>query len=163
MFDLNRVRSSWQRESAAIDALITELSEEDARREIRNDGWTTHDIVGHTGSSARAFLRQLQPDMAIPVTMPFDLDTANAQQRDRNQPRPWPDVLSYWQRTRDEVTTFLDTAPADLGDHAVHLPWRPEVSTAGDALRLLILHTRSHREELERATWEDATISSSQS
>ena len=149
MFDLDRVRASWARESAAIDAAVSMVREADARQPIRADGWTTHDVVSHVAQATRAFLRQLQPAQALPPGTPFNVDDLNAQARDRNQTRAWPDVITYWQRARDEVTAFLDSAPANIGEQAAQLPWLPQVQTVGDVLRVLILHTRNHREELE--------------
>ncbi len=150
MFDLDRVRASWTRESAAIDAAVSGVSEADARHPIRADGWTTHDILSHVATATRAFLRQLQPDQALPPGTLFDVDALNAQGRERNHTRAWLDVLRYWQQVRDDVAAFLAAAPPTLGEQAAQLPWLPQVQTAGDVLRVLILHTRNHREELEQ-------------
>jgi uncharacterized protein (TIGR03083 family) len=150
MFDLQRVRASWQRESNLIDAVVNSLDDAQARQPIRADGWNTHDLLGHIATAARAFLRQLHDDKALPPGASFDLHAANERQRVRNEARPWPAQLAYWQRARDDVAAFLDAAPSDIGEHPVHVPWRPEVTTAGDLLQLLLLHTRSHRQELEQ-------------
>jgi uncharacterized protein (TIGR03083 family) len=152
MFDLNRVRVSWQRECAAIDALVQPLNDRAAQQPIRDDGWTTQDIVGHVANVARAFVHQLQSGAAPPAVTSLDVDALNHHQRERNRTRPWPDVLDYWQRTRDEVTAFLDASSADIGERPAHLPWLPQVHTASDVLRALILHTRSHRQELEQGS-----------
>jgi uncharacterized protein (TIGR03083 family) len=159
MFDLERVRASWQRERDLIDAMVRKLDDAQGRQPIRDDGWTTHDLLGHVAQATGAFLRQLQPDQALPSGVPVNVDQLNAQARERNINRPWPEVLAYWQRARDEMTTFLHAAPADVGEQSVHVPWQPEITTAGDLLRLLILHTRSHREELEQG-WQHAQASS---
>jgi uncharacterized damage-inducible protein DinB len=159
MFDLERVRASWQRESAAIDAVVNDLNDVQARHPIRADAWTTHDILSHVAQATRAFLRQLQPTQALPPGTPLGVDTLNAQGRERNHNRAWPDVIRYWQHTRDEVTAFLATAPTTIGEQAAQLPWLPQAQTAGDVLRVLILHTRSHREELEHG-WKQAQASS---
>lgn len=150
MFDLQRVRTNWQRESALIDAVVNNLDDAQSRQPIRDDEWSTHDLVGHVAGATQAFLRQLHGDQALPPGTSFDLHAANERQRVRNQNRPWPAQLAYWQRARDDMAAFLDAAPSDIGEQSVHVPWRPEITSAGDLLRVLILHTRSHREELER-------------
>ena len=150
MFDLNRVRASWQRESDAIDAIVQRLDEEAARRPIRNDGWTAQDILGHIADSARAFVKQLQTNKPLPIGIVIDIDALNEQQRERSQNQPWIDVIGYWTYTRDDIAGFLQAAPDDIGERPAHLPWLPSVTTAGDLLRILIVHTRNHRQELER-------------
>jgi uncharacterized damage-inducible protein DinB len=152
MFDINRVRSSWQREAAAIDAIIENMSADTAQQPIREDGWTIQEIVGHIASTSRASVRQLQPDAVLPSGSNVDLHAFNEEQRQRDQQRAWSDVQSYWQRAREEVTEFLELCDNSIAEQPVHLSWVPQVQTAGDLLKVLILHTRSHREELERGS-----------
>lgn len=150
MFDLERVRASWQRERAAIDAVVSHLDAAQAKEPVRDDGWTTHDIVSHVATAGRAFLRQLQTESVWSSGQAVDVNALNRQSHERNHNRAWPDVLHYWQQTGDDITAFLEAAPATIGEQAAHLPWLPDVRTAGDVLRMLIVHTRSHREELEQ-------------
>jgi uncharacterized protein (TIGR03083 family) len=152
MFEIERVRTSWQREAAAIDAIVLSMSAEAAGQPIRDDGWTTQDLLGHIASSANAFVRFLRPDAAQPADGAIDIHTINEQHRQRNRQRPWAEVQAYWQRIRDELTAFLERSTDELGAQPARLPWQPNAQTAGDVLRLLILHTRSHREELVRGT-----------
>jgi hypothetical protein len=151
MFEIERVRASWARETAQIDAIVLPMSAEAAARPVRDDGWNTQDLLGHIASSAKVFVQFIASD-----TPPFDdnvdVHQLNEQQRKRQQQRAWPEVQAYWQRVRDDVSAFLATAGNDLGAQPARLPWLPTVQTAGDALRLLILHTKSHREELVRGT-----------
>lgn len=151
MFEIERVRASWARETAQIDAIVLPMSAEAAARPVRDDGWSTQDLLGHIASSAKVFVQFIAAD-----TPPFDdnvdVHQLNEQQRKRQQQRAWPEVQAYWQRVRDDVSAFLASADNDLGAQPARLPWLPTVQTAGDALRLLILHTKSHREELVRGT-----------
>lgn len=151
MFDIERVRASWARETAQIDAIVLPMDAEAAARPVRDDGWSTQDLLGHIATSAKVFVQFMGSD-----TPPFgenvDVHELNEQQRRRQQQRAWPEVLAYWQRVRDDVAAFLAAATNDLSAQPVRLPWMPTVQTAGDALRLLILHTKSHREELVRGT-----------
>lgn len=150
MFDIERVRASWQREAAAIDAVVLQINETTAHEPIRSDGWTTHDLLGHVANAARAFVIYTQRDPGK-ASEAIDVHELNEQQRAKNKSRPWDDVQAYWQRARDEVAAFLNTHDNTIGERPVHLPWLPDVNTAGIALRTLIIHTRSHREELEQA------------
>lgn len=151
MFDIERVRASWARETAQIDAIVLPMDAESAARPVRDDGWSTQDLLGHIATSAKVFVQFMGSD-----TPPFgenvDVHELNEQQRRRQQQRAWPEVLAYWQHVRDDVAAFLAAATNDLSAQPVRLPWMPTVQTAGDALRLLILHTKSHREELVRGT-----------
>lgn len=146
MFDIERVRTSWQREAAAIDALIGTINEMTATEPLRHDSWTAQDLLGHIANAAHAFLVYIQ-DQGAPA---IDVDAVNEQQRERGQQYPWPKTVAYWQRTRDNVATFLASADSSIGEQPTSLPWMPEIKTAGDVLRVMILHTRSHRQELER-------------
>jgi uncharacterized protein (TIGR03083 family) len=151
MFDIERVRASWQRETAMIDAVVQQMSEEAARQPIREDGWSTLDLLGHIANSAYVFVQFIRSP-----TPPFgddvDVHGLNDQQRQRNLSRPWADVQAYWQRIRDDISAFLAASTGELGGKPTQIPWLPSAQTAGDVLRLLILHTRSHREELVRGT-----------
>lgn len=151
MFDIERVRASWARETAQIDAIVLSMSAELAARPVRDDGWTTQDLLGHIATSAKVFVQFIVSD-APPFGDNVDIHDLNEQQRKRQQQRSWPEVQAYWQRVRDDVTAFLVAGTNDLGTQPTRLPWQPTVQTAGDALRLLILHTKSHREELVRGT-----------
>ena len=151
MFDIERVRASWQRETAMIDAVVQSMSEEAARQPIREDGWTAQDLLGHIANSAHVFVQFIQSPTP-PLGEDVDVHALNDQQRQRNLARPWADVQAYWQRVRDDVSAFLAASTAELGAKPAQLPWMPSTQTAGDVLRLLILHTRSHREELVRGT-----------
>ena len=151
MFDIERVRASWARETAQIDAIVLSMSAEVAARPVRDDGWTTQDLLGHVATSAKVFVQFIVSD-APPFGDNVDIHDLNEQQRKRQQQRSWPEVQAYWQRVRDDVTAFLAAGTNDLGAQPARLPWMPTVQTAGDALRLLILHTKSHREELVRGT-----------
>ncbi len=73
MFDLERVRASWQRERDLIDAMVRKLDDAQGRQPIRDDGWTTHDLLGHVAQATGAFLRQLQPDQALPSGVPVNV------------------------------------------------------------------------------------------
>ncbi|MBV9791875.1 MAG: DinB family protein [Chloroflexi bacterium] len=151
MFDIERVRASWARETAQIDAIVLSMSADLAARPVRDDGWTTQDLLGHIATSAKVFVQFIGSD-APPFGDNVDIHDLNEQQRKRQQQRSWPEVQAYWQRVRDDVTAFLAAGTNDLGAQPARLPWMPTVQTAGDALRLLILHTKSHREELVRGT-----------
>lgn len=146
MFDIERVRTTWQREAAAIDALVGTINELTATEPIRHDSWTAQDLLGHIANAARAFLACIQGQM----TAPFDVDAANEQQRQRGRQHSWPQTVDYWQRTRDEVAAFLASADSSIGQQPATLPWMPQIKTAGEALRVMMLHTRSHRQELEQ-------------
>ncbi len=146
MFDIERIRNSWQREAAAIDALVSTINPATAAEPVRSDGWTTHDLVGHIANSARGFVQFVQGR----TVEQFDIDMFNEQQRERGRRRAWEDVQQYWARVRDEVVAFLATADRSIGDQPVALPHLPQLKTAGEALRILIVHTRSHRQELEQ-------------
>lgn len=148
MFDIERVRASWQREAAAIDALVGAINDMTATEPIRNDGWTTQDLLGHIANTAHGFLMYIQRK----ATDTVDIDAFNEERRQRGREYPWTGTLSYWQRTRDEVTAFLAAVDSSSAEQAVNLPWLPQIKTTGDALRALIIHTRDHRAELERAT-----------
>ncbi len=150
MFDIDRIRSSWERESSAIDAVVERTNEATARRPIRDDGWTTHDILAHIADIARMFLRQIETNTPIPTGITIDIDALNEQQHERNEERAWSNIIAYWETTRDDVTLFLRDCSADIATQPAHLPWVAQVKTAGDLLRALIVHTRGHREELER-------------
>jgi uncharacterized protein (TIGR03083 family) len=149
MFEIERVRQSWQRESDAIDAIVLTINDATATQPIRNDGWTTQDLLGHIAHTARSFLAYVTERDDVPRA-PFDVDAYNAAQRAKNQARPWLDVLNYWQRTRDEIVVQLAGFDNALGAQPVGLPWLPDVQTKGEALRIMILHTRQHRQELEQ-------------
>lgn len=146
MFDIERVRASWQREAAAIDALVATINEATATEPIRNDGWTTQDLLGHIANTAHAFLVFIQGR----ATASVDVHAFNEQQRQRGREYSWSQTVEYWQRSRDEVVAFLAACDSGAGEQPVNLPWLPQIKTAGDALRALIIHTRSHREELEQ-------------
>lgn len=146
MFEIERVRASWQRESAAIDALIDALDDRAATVPIRDDGWTTQDILGHIANAARGFVRAVQ-GQAVPLV---DVDAFNEQQRLRGRQRPWAATRDYWRQVRDEIAAYLAQATDAVGDQAVQLAWLPQIATKGEALRALIIHTRSHRLELEQ-------------
>lgn len=146
MFDIERVRQSWKREAAAIDAVVQTINAATATEPIRPDGWTAQDVLGHIGNAARGFVTFVRDGQ----TAPFDVDQFNEQQRARGRRRPWPDTLGYWNGVRDEITTFLASLDSSIADKPVDLPHLPQITTAGEALRVLIIHTRGHREELER-------------
>lgn len=146
MFDIERVRASWQRESAAIDALVTTINDATATEPIRHDGWTTQDLLGHISNTAHGFLMYIQGQASATV----DVHALNEQQRQRGRSYGWSQTVSYWQRTRDEVSAFLSATDNSTAEQPANLPWLPQIKTAGDALRALIIHTRSHREELEQ-------------
>jgi uncharacterized damage-inducible protein DinB len=150
MFDIERVRTSWARESAQIDAIVLPMSAEAAARSIRDDGWSTQDLLGHIASSAHVFIQFIQSHESPPFGDDVDIHHLNEQQRQRQRHRDWSEVQAYWQRVRDEVAAFLAASNNDLGAQPARLPWMSNVQTAGDTLRLLILHTKSHREELVR-------------
>lgn len=151
MFEIERVRASWARETAQIDAIVLPMSAEAATRPVREDGWSTQDLLGHIATSAKVFVQFIASD-APPFGDNVDIHDLNEQQRKRQQRRSWPEVQAYWQQVRDDVTAFLAAGTSDLAGQPARLPWMPNVQTAGDALRLLILHTKSHREELVRGT-----------
>lgn len=151
MFNIERVRASWARETAQIDAIVLPMDAEAAARPVRDDGWSTQDLLGHIATSAKVFVQFIGSDTP-PLGDNVDVHELNEQQRRRQQQRAWPEVLAYWQRVRDDVSAFLAAATNDLSAQPTRLPWQPTVQTAGDALRLLILHTKSHREELVRGT-----------
>lgn len=146
MFDVERVRASWQREAAAIDAVVATINDMTATEPLRSDGWTTQDVLGHIANTAHGFLVYIQGQASDPV----DVHALNEQQRQRGRQYPWSRTLSYWQRTRDEVSTFLAATDSTSAEQPANLPWLPQIKTAGDALRALIIHTRAHREELEQ-------------
>jgi uncharacterized protein (TIGR03083 family) len=146
MFDAERVRASWQRESAAIDTLIDQLDERAATMPIREDGWTAQDLVGHVANAARGFLHAIQGNLSES----FDIDALNEQRRQHGRQRSWSDTVRYWQRVRDEVAAFLADSHDGIGDEPATLTWLPQITTKGDALRAMIVHTRSHRQELEQ-------------
>jgi uncharacterized protein (TIGR03083 family) len=151
MFEIERVRASWQQETTLIDGIVLSMSEEAARQPIRDDGWTTQDLLGHIANSASVFADFIRSE-GPPIAEGVDVHAINEQQRQRNRQRPWADVLAYWQRVRDDLTAFLNESTTELGAQPARLPWLPSAQTAADVLRLLILHTRSHREELVRGT-----------
>ncbi len=147
MFDIQRVRASWQRELAAIDAVVLTINELTAAEPVRSDGWSSHDLLGHIANTARGFLAYIRGD----VSGTINIDEFNEHQRERGRERAWSDVQMYWERARNEVTTFLTEADGSIAERPVEMSHLPQVKNAGDALRILILHTRSHREELEQA------------
>jgi uncharacterized protein (TIGR03083 family) len=151
MFEIERVRASWQRETEMIDAVVLSMSEEAARQPVRDDGWSTQDLLGHIANSARVFVDFIRSPTP-PLGEGVDVHSLNDQQRQRNLARPWADVQAYWQQVRDDVAAFLKASTTELGEQPAQLPWMPNTQTASDVLRLLILHTRSHREELVRGT-----------
>lgn len=144
MFDIERVRASWQREADAVDRVVDGLDEAAAKAVLREDGWSAHDLVGHIANAARGFVAYVEGRQAGAI----DVDVFNHQQRERNRERPWADVQAYWCRTRDEINAFLGQADGSIAERPVHLPWVPAIGNAGDALRAMIIHTRGHREEL---------------
>jgi uncharacterized protein (TIGR03083 family) len=146
MFDIERIRESWQREAAAIDTIVGTINPATAAEPLRSDGWTTHDLLGHVANAARGFVQFVQGRSVEP----FDVDVFNEQQRERGRQRAWEDVQQYWARVRDEVTAFLGTLDSSVGDQPVTLPHLPDVKTAGEALQILVVHTRAHRQELEQ-------------
>ena len=146
MFEIERVRASWQREAAAIDALVTTINDATATEPIRHDGWTTQDLVGHIANSAHGFLMYITGRASDAV----DVDALNERQRERGRTYDWSQTVSYWQRTRDEVTRFLASAENSVAEQPVTMSWLPQIKSAGDALRALIIHTRDHRQELEQ-------------
>ena len=146
MFDVERVRSSWQREVAAIDAVAGTINEHTAHEPLRSDGWTAHDLLGHIANAARGLGLAVRNGALDAV----NLDEFNEQQRQRGRERSWPEVQAYWAKARDEVGALLAEVDAGLAEQAATVPHLPMIQTRGDALRALILHTRSHREELER-------------
>lgn len=145
MFDIDRVRASWQREVAAIDAIITTINDETAAQPVRSDGWTTHDLLGHIANAARAFVLYVQGSLAEQV----DIDSYNARALERGRQRSWPDVQAYWERVKGEVGAFLESATNEIGEQPTSVPHLPQIKTAGEALRIMIIHTHSHREEIE--------------
>jgi len=145
MFDIERVRASWQRESTSIDAIIDGINDMTALEPIRADGWSTQDLVGHIANAARGFLAYIRGD----ATQGVNIDEFNEQKRQQGRQRSWTDVQAYWRRARDEVAAFLANADNGIADQPATIPHLPQVKTAGEALRILIIHTRSHREELE--------------
>lgn len=147
MFNIDRVRSSWQREAQAIDSIVDRLDEPTAKAPLREDGWSAHDLVGHIASAARGFVAYIDGRRSGAI----DVDAFNHQQRELNHDRPWADVQAYWRRTRDDVGLLLGRLDASLAEQPVQLPWVPAIRTVGDALRAMIIHTRGHREELSHA------------
>lgn len=146
MFDIERVRASWQKEAAAIDALVLTMNEHTAAEPIRGDGWSAHDLLGHVANAARAFLAYIRGER----TEAIDVHAANDAARERGRARSWAEVQAYWQRARDEVSAFLASCDNTAAEQPASLPWVPQIKTVGDAVRALILHTRSHRQELEQ-------------
>lgn len=146
MFDIERVRASWQREVEAIEAVVGTINDMTAAEPLRSDGWTTQDVLGHISNTAHGFLMYIQGKASGTV----DIHALNEQQRERGRGYPWSQTLSYWQRTREEVTSFLAENDNSIAEQPVNMSWLPQIKTSGDALRALIIHTRSHREELEQ-------------
>lgn len=146
MFDIERIRASWQREAAAVDAVVGTINDSTAHEPVRGDGWSTQDLLGHIANSARGLMIAAR-DGAVAA---INLDEFNEQQRQRGRSRAWQDVQAYWGKARDEVAAFLADVDGTIADKPVSLPHLPTVQTAGDALRVLIMHTRSHREEIEQ-------------
>lgn len=146
MFDIERVRAGWHREAAAIDAVVGTINDSTAGEPIRSDGWTTHDLLGHIANAARGLVAAAR-NGSVPAV---DLDEFNERQRQRGRERSWPDVQGYWTKTRDEVGEFLAGFDVALAEQPVSITHLPMVKNAGDALRALMIHTRSHREELEQ-------------
>lgn len=146
MFDIERIRTSWQREAAALEGIIGTINDTTAAEPIRSDGWTTHDLLGHIANAARGFLAYIHGDTSASI----DIDAFNEERRERGRQRSWDEVQAYWRRTRDEVAAFLAQADASIGVQPVMMPHLPGVRNGGDALRMLIVHTRAHRQELEQ-------------
>lgn len=145
MFDIERVRASWQREATAIETLVESLDEQAATQALRDDGWTAQDLLGHIGNAARGFVAAIDGRIAGDI----DIDSLNAQQRERGRQRSWSDTRAYWRRARDEVQALIDRSDSSVDQQPVTMSWLPNIKNAGDALRGLIIHTRSHREEIE--------------
>lgn len=146
MFDIERVRTSWQREAEAIDRIVTTINDAIATEPIRSDGWTTQDLLGHIANAARGFLAYIRGTTAAAI----DIDAFNEQRLQQGRQRAWSDTLAYWERVKGEVADFLQSADNAIGDQPVTMAHLPHVHTASDALRTLIVHTRSHREDLEQ-------------
>lgn len=83
MFDIERVRASWQREAAAIDAIVGTMNDQSAAQPVRSDGWTTHDLVGHIANSARGFLAYIEGR----ATQTIDIDAFNEDRLQRGRER----------------------------------------------------------------------------
>ncbi len=150
MFDVQRVQKSWQQEVDGINGLVCDLSEAEARAPIRDDGWTTQDLIYHIVSSARSLMRMMQPPEAGGRTLAsaFERDRWNDEQRVKNAELPWSTTRDRWTKTTHEISHALANLTPEDAARPVSIPWLPQVSNVGEMLRVLVIHTRSHHSEL---------------
>lgn len=150
MFDIARVQHSWQTEVAALAQVAQRLSEAEARAPIREDEWSTQDVLAHLTVSNREFAAIVSHPAESRATFADEAerDAWNEAQRVRSAERSWSDTWERWETTATAVTTLLAGLAADEAAQPVSLTWLPAVASVGDVLRIMIIHTRSHRMEL---------------
>ncbi len=150
MFDVQRVQQSWQQEVDGMNGLVCDLSEAEAQAPIREDGWTTQDLVHHIVSTARAFGRMARPQEAGGITLSsaHERDRWNDEQRLKNAETSWSTTRQSWTKTSHEMSALLANLTSADAERLVTIPWLPQVSNVGDMLRVLVIHTRSHHSEL---------------
>lgn len=149
MFDSERIRSGWQREVEAYNALLSGLDQTTAQQAVRPDGWSSQAIIAHVAAASRALIR-LAGAGAAPTMTVVERDAWNDRRRDDDETRPLAEIAAYWQRASNEVTVALASVSADAAAQPAAIPWLPEVKTQGDALRVVVLHARMHRQEIEQ-------------
>jgi hypothetical protein len=149
--------SFFDKESAAIWALVDSHSEDELRVPIRDDGWTAFKILSHMAISSRGLLslakaqyRARQAGQEFSGAGPeFNIHRWNEE-----QVAAWADysleqVRAEWAETGRQFHAFTSSLGAeDLEQPARFADGTP--MTLGELLGVITFHLRTHRQELTR-------------
>lgn len=149
--------SFFDKESAAIWALIDSHSEAELRAPIRDDGWTAFQILSHMAISSRGILslakaqyraRQAGQEFSGAGTG-FDIHRWNEEQVEAWVDHSLDQVRAEWTETGRQFHAFVASLAADDQQLPVRFADGTPM-TLGELLGVITFHLRTHRQELAR-------------
>ncbi|HYF65529.1 MAG TPA: DinB family protein [Herpetosiphonaceae bacterium] len=149
--------SFFDKETAAIWALIDSHSEDELRAPIRDDGWTAFQILSHMAISSRGILslakaqyRARKAGQEFGGAGPgFDIHRWNEEQVAAWSDHSLEQVRTEWTETGRQFHAFSSSLSAE----DLELPVRfadGTPLTLGELLGVITFHLRTHRQELSR-------------
>ncbi len=146
----------YAKETELVWNIVAQQSDANLHKPIRDDGWSTWDIVAHIALTSRQLLRlgqkqqqQAQTGDTSPIFAPdFDVDRMNIEQVEAWRGKSFAEIRQHWDKTGSQLAEYCASLQASDLELPVEFVKKQQM-TLDQLLNRISLHIRLHRTEIE--------------